>query len=739
MAAPKVTSRRRINVIVVVLTVLMAGTLIFRVGYWQVVKADDLKEMAADQWTKELPVAAKRGDILDTNGKVMAQSASAEMVVVSPKQLETAEKEKAGTIDKVADTLATELDLDKDSLLRKLKDTKKSEVLIKRQISREQGDRLREIGLPDETSAEEDVGLPGVHLSEDMKRFYPLRNFLTQVLGFTSVDGDGLEGIEARFNKYLAGSPGKVISETDASGNVVPGSVLQHVPAIDGQNVVLTIDSVIQSFVEKAMDRALTEQKAKKVTAIVMDTNTGAILAMVNKPDFDNNAPPRDDMDTLRALTRNSAIADSYEPGSTFKVLTLSAALDSGAITTDTTFYCPGYKIVDGEKIKCWSSRPHGSETLYQGVQKSCNPVFMEMALRMGRDTFYQYLDQFGIGKQTGIDLAGEASGIMMAPKYVRNTDLARIGFGQSIAVTPLQLVTAVSAAVNGGNLMTPYIVSKVTDINGQTVNEYKPTKVDQVIKPETSAIVRDILLSVVEEGSGKNAKVEGYKIGGKTGTAQKYGPDGKIMTDRHVASFVAFAPADKPKYTVLVIVDEPDVPVDYGSLVAAPYVKMILEDTLKYAGVRPEGVKGDNKPTVEVPDCTDQELEQAADRLNSNGFQYIVEGYGGKVVDQMPKPGDDAAQGSTVMLYLEQEDSPDNDRVELPDLTGKTATEVNTILASLGLQLKIEGTGGVAVAQDPPAMQAVNPGSIVEVTFKYSDGQKTEEKSGEDKNNNAD
>ncbi len=732
MAAPKVTSRRRINLIVLLLTILMAGTLVLRVGYWQVVRADDLKEMAADQWTKELPVAAKRGAVLDTNGKVLAQSASSEMVMARPSELATAEKETPGTIEKVADALSTELDLEYDTILRKLKDTKKSEVLLKRQISREQGDRLREIGLPDETESEKAVGLPGIHLSEDMKRFYPLRNFLTQVLGFTSVDGDGLEGVEAKYNKYLAGSSGKVISETDRAGNVVPDSVLQLVPAIDGQNVVLTIDSVIQSFCEKAMEQALSEQKAKKVTAIVQDTQTGAILAMVNKPDFDNNDPPRDDLTTLQDLTRNNAIAESYEPGSTFKILTIAAALDSGKVTTNDTFYCAGYKIVDGERIKCWSSRAHGSETLYEGVQKSCNPVFMEMALRMGTVTFYKYLQNFGIGEQTGIDLNGEASGIMMAQKYVRNTDLARIGFGQSVAVTPLQLTTAVSAAVNGGTLMKPYIVSKITDADGKTITEYEPTKVSQVISAETSATVRDILQSVVDKGSGKNAKIEGYEIGGKTGTAQKYGTDGKIMTDKHVASFIAFAPADKPRYTVLVIVDEPDVPVDYGSIVAAPYVKMILQDTLQYAGVQPTNVEQDNAQQTEVPDCTDLELEQAASELQSKGFTYIVEGYGGKVAEQMPKPGDKADEGSTVMLYLEQEDDPEDSQVEVPDLSGKTATEVNTILTSLGLGMSMQGTGGVAVEQTPKAHTVVNRGDIVEVTFRYRDDQKESETGGD-------
>jgi stage V sporulation protein D (sporulation-specific penicillin-binding protein) len=275
-------------------------------------------------------------------------------------------------------------------------------------------------------------------------------------------------------------------------------------------------------------------------------------------------------------------VGDALEPGSTFKILTLAAGLDAGVINVNSTFHCNGYRIVEGQKIKCWSARPHGTETLYEGVQKSCNPVFMDIALKLGRDRFYEYIYAFGLGSQMGIDLNGEGTGIVTSPKYVRDIDLARIGFGQSIAVTPLQLITASAAAINGGSLMRPYVVKEVTTQDGAVIANYGPEKIGQVIKPETSAIVRDILKSVVEQGSGKNARISGYEVGGKTGTAQKYGADGRIMQSRHIASFIAFAPVEKPKYIILVIVDEPNVAVDFGSIVAAPYARMILEDTLK-------------------------------------------------------------------------------------------------------------------------------------------------------------
>ena len=711
MAQPKVSSRRRINAIVVLLTVVMVLTLIFRVGYIMIIDADNLKEKAADQWTRERPVAPKRGTILDANGKTLAQSASCEMVVIYPKQISEADKKKPGTLDSVVSTLTAELGLNADTVRKKAQDTTKSAIILKRQVTKEQASRLREIGLA------------GVAFSEDMKRYYSTPNFLTQVLGFTSVDGEGLEGIESRYNKYLAGTAGMIVSETDRDGNEIPDSVEQYIPPVDGNNVRLTIDSVIQSSCERAMDLCLKEQNAKRVTCIVMDPMTGAILAIVNKPDFDNNAPPRDDIKQLQALMRNTAVADAMEPGSTFKILTLASGLDAGVINKDSTFDCNGYRIVEGQKIKCWSARTHGHETLYQGVQNSCNPVFMDIALKLGRDRFYEYLYAFGLGKPLGIDLNGEATGIVTSPKYVRDIDLARIGFGQSIAVTPLQLIAASAAAINGGSLMKPYIVQEVTTPEGEVVIEFKPEKVNQVIKPETSALVRDILKAVVEKGSGKNARIAGYEVGGKTGTAQKYGEDGRIMQNRHIGSFIAFAPVSKPKYIVLVVVDEPNVAVDYGSIVAAPYAKMILEDSLKYGDVPPTAAGDTAQPSeqVEVPDVVGMELEQAASELQNKGFKYVVEGYGGAVADLMPKPGFMAEKGSTVMVYMKLEDdgNSDNER-SMPDLVNKTAVEVNNILSSLGLELKAEGNGGVAVRQDPAPGTTVYSGEIVEVEFVY-------------------
>ncbi|MDD3242843.1 MAG: penicillin-binding transpeptidase domain-containing protein [Eubacteriales bacterium] len=725
MSIPGINSKKRLQWLLLGFTALLAILVLFRVGYWQLWKASWLQEKALDQWTDETVVEATRGSVLDRNGQYLAQSASSYMVVIRPKIIQTAQAKlnkaaeennttAADCASQVVTALCDILGLDYNTVYAKATNVSKSELLIKRQISREQQQQI--------SDGKEAGTLTGVYLAEDKTRYYPNRSFLTQVLGFTSVDGEGLEGIEARYDKYLRGTDGAVISETDAKQEELPFSVETYVPPIDGNDVVLTIDSVIQGFAETATAKCVEEQKAVKATCIVMDPRTGEVLAMVNKPDFDNNDPPRTDSDLLRKLVRNTAVADAYEPGSTFKVVTLAAALDSGAINMDSTFNCAGYYLVDGEKIKCWSSRAHGVQTLEQAAQNSCNPAFMDMALRMGQDKFYEYLYNFGLGSATGIDLYGEAGGIVTEPRYVRNVDLARIGFGHAIAVTPLQMLNSVCTAVNGGKLMQPYMVKEVRDTqSGAAILTNDPKEIRQVISETTSAQVRQVLTAVVDNGSGRNGAVAGYSVGGKTGTAQKYGEDGRVQHDKHVASFVAFAPANNPQVAILLVVDEPDVAVDYGSIVAAPYVAQIMESTLKYLGVKPDRQTqdGDAAQTAEVPDVSQRELEQAIKALGDNGFQYLVEGYGGQVYKQMPAAGAQAVKGSVVMLYLEQEDDAGTDNeVTIPDVKGKSAVDAYTVLQSAGLRVKILGTGNVVAQQKPEAGTVVVKNDVVELTF---------------------
>jgi stage V sporulation protein D (sporulation-specific penicillin-binding protein) len=722
VSQPKVTNRARIGCLVVIFFVPLIA-LVLRTGYWMLIKAQFLQEKAQDQWTRMSVVEATRGTITDSNGTVLASSSACYSVVLLPRQLEEyqtlenkkAVKEERAAVDLEAllvQELSTALDIDPEAISTRLVNKKKYEVWLKRQITDEQAEAIEAMLDPDRENR-----VYGVKLAEDTRRYYPMGNFLSQVLGFVSIDGVGQQGIEARFNKYLSGTDGHTLLTTDVSGREVPSNVDEYVPAQDGSNVQLTVDAVLQGILDQQAEQCLNEQKAAKVTAIMMEASTGRVLGMSNKPDYDNNSPPRSDATLLAQLSRNTAISDNYEPGSTFKIITTAAALELGAATKNSTYTCTGELLVDGEHIKCWSSRPHGTQDLTTALENSCNPAFMRMALEMGVDGFYQKIYDFGFGSQTGIQLTGEASGLVRSQKYIRNVDLARIGFGQSIAVTPLQLVTAVSAAVNGGHLMKPMLVDQITDGDGNIIVRYDPTEVRQVVSEQVSAQMRTMLQAVVDNGSGKNGAVEGYAIGGKTGTAQKYGEDGAILRDKHVSSFVAFAPADDPEIVVLFVVDEPGGSSEYGSIVAAPYVAKVMEQALGYLNVPKAGETTPEPATdlIEVPSVAGQSSDEAIAALQENGFNVLVEGVRGNVTTQIPKAGEAAARGSTVVIGLEYaDDANEANAITLPDLTGKTPVEAYLTLQQLGLRVRIQGMGGVIAKQEPKANTQVFYGDTI-------------------------
>ena len=694
---PGVKNKKRLVVLFILLSALLAVVLA-RVGYWSLYKSEWLQDLGESQWTQDVPVAAHRGTILDTNGNVLAQSASADTVILRPKQIDDP--------DGVADNLSRILEMDRQSVYEKATDTSKSEVWLKRQITRSQAEEIKALDYD------------GVLFTADVKRYYPNKALLTQVLGFTSVDGEGLSGIEKEYNKYLAGKQGRIIAETDKNGNELAYGNELYVEPVDGYNVVMTVDSVIQSFLEKSCTEAYENTQAESVQGIVMDPDTGQILAMANIMGYDLNDPPRDDQELLEELSRNRTTADVYEPGSTFKIITLAAALDSGAVTMDSTFDCAGSYVVDGEKIKCWSTTPHGHQNIFEAAQHSCNPCFMQMGLGMGLETFYDYIDAFGFGQKTGIDYPADQAGIVMDEKYVKNVDLARIAFGQSIAVTPLQLVSAVSAAVNGGYLYEPYLVERLEDAQGNIIQEYEPTMKRQVISAETSQNMREILQSVVDVGSGKNAKIEGYSVGGKTGTAQKY-ENGAIADGKVIASFIGFAPADDPEYVVMILVDEPKTSVTFGSVVAAPYVKEVLEQTLHYANVQPDATEGVFE-YADVPNVLGIDAQDAAAVLESQGFSCTVMGEG-EVTGQLPGAGENVIVGTTVVVYTETSPMPDNQstagEVKVPDVSGMTPKEAQTALAEAGFEIEVHSSG-IAVRQQPAAEEYAEPGSKVKVYF---------------------
>ena len=707
MPLPTLKSKKRLLVLMTAVIVLFLGIAV-KMAIIVFAQGDFLQEKALIQQTRDLVVSAKRGNILDCNGNVLAQSANADTVVLRPSEI------KKGNVDAIVSVLAETLDIDEETVRAKATDGKKSEVWLARQIDDAVADQLRELNLP------------GVYFTVDVKRYYPNGAFLTQTLGFTSVDGAGLEGLEAYYDKYLSGQNGKILSEADNVGREIPLGEKQYIAPVDGYNLVLTVDEVIQSFLEKALEEAYVQQNAKGVWGIVMDPQSGGVLALGSYPDYDLNDPPRDDIPTLTELTRNKVITDVYEPGSTFKAVTCAAALDSGSISTDTTFDCAGTYAVDGQPIKCWRyPRSHGHQDLYEAVQNSCNVAFMKMGLAMGTEKFYDYIYKFGFGQQTGIDFTSDQGGLVMGEKYVKNSDLARIAFGQSIAVTPLQLISSFSAVVNGGFLYQPTLVKGLTDSDGNYIEKFEPKVISQPITAETSATMRSILESVVAKGSGKNCYIPGYRIGGKTGTAQKYDENHQVMTGKHIASFIAFAPVEDPKLAILLIVDEPNVAVDFGSVVAAPYVKNVLLESLQYMGISPNFDEAQAPVQVEVPDLNDMTDAEAIDALKDLGLDYIADGTG-NVESQLPAPGVPVFKGTSVLLYMTTKNAHDDlaDMVVVPDLSGMTVMEAAQALDACGLELSIQGDGeGKASYQSPEAGTAVSPGSMIMVEFTSSGG----------------
>jgi stage V sporulation protein D (sporulation-specific penicillin-binding protein) len=692
------TVRKRLLWLTAAVPLLFCVALL-RIGQLTILRSEELTARGIQQWTRNGTVSAARGKILDRNGKTIVQSVTAYIVYASPNQV--------ADDDKMADILCPLLNVDRETLLKKLAQKGQGSVIVKRQVSRETVDTLR--GMM-ETHA-----LSGLSFGEDRLRYYPMGNFLTQALGLTNIDGVGQSGLEQQYNAYLAGAPGRIISEVDAKARVLSGGNEYYIPPQEGASLKLTIDQNIQSFVDKAMRECIEVNGALQAMAIVMDPNTGAILGMSIEPDYDPNNPPRDDMEALQKLMRISAISDAYEPGSTFKMFTSSAVLDMGLTNPDEGFYCSGTITVDGDKIRCWGA-PHGAETMQRALQNSCNPVFVELALRLGSENFYKYLNAFGFGRQTGIDLPGEGSGILIGKNYVKNVDLARIGFGQSIAVTPIQMIAAGCAVVNGGNLFKPYLVSEVIGADGEVLERAAPQIVSRPISEATSATMRALLESVVSDGGGRNAKIAGYRVSGKTGTAQVY-KESKVVHDVHIGSFLGFAPADDPKLAVLVIVNEARLMPDYGGTTAAPFARQILLDALQYLGVREQSGEA-AQVEVTIPDLTGMTVSDATASLSALGLSAVINGSENTVLSQMPAAGAKLWSGSQVMLYVREGEAPDARTVVLvPDVSGMSIVEANRQLRARMLEITVEGSG-LAVKQTPAAGEFARPGDTVKVTF---------------------
>lgn len=675
--------------------------LIVRLGYIQLIKGNEYKKSAMENWARDITISAKRGTVYDSRGKKLAVSVNASTVACFPADVkksasilknevkdddgfitsllkkinksisgQNADKSaetKIGNIktpEETAKTLSSILEMEYEEVLKKIT-SNVSYIIIKRWITDEQAEQIRA------------AGLSGISIIEDNKRVYPYGNFAPYALGFTGSDQSGLYGVEATYNESLTGIPGRMVVNTDANGRELPFGYNEYYESQDGLGVVLTIDEVIQHFAESAAEKVKSDYHAKRATIVVMDPNNGDILAMASKPDYDPNDPktPIDEeikkqwavlpLEELKKswydMWRNPAVNDIYEPGSTFKLLTVAAALEENAATLKSTYFCDGYvRQIKGENIKCWRYyRPHGQQTLSEAIQNSCNDALAEIGLDIGKDAFYKYLRAFGLEELSGIKLNGEAPGIVKHPENMKDVDVVTQAFGQGVTLTPIQLVTAVSALSNGGKLLEPRIVKQLIDEDGNIVKNFDTVVRRKVISEETSKIMLQLMRESAESGT-KQAYRPGYRIGGKSGTAQKVingtYPDGKF-----ISSFIGVAPVDNPKAVALVMVDEPDRNIGYyGSIVAGPVAADLLENIMKYYDVEPvyteEELGSVASQTVEVPNLLGLTIAEATDRLIKANLQsnITIEVEADKIVkSQFPKAGEKVVKNSIVTLIL--------------------------------------------------------------------------------------
>ncbi|MGN1201029.1 MAG: penicillin-binding transpeptidase domain-containing protein [Candidatus Caccovivens sp.] len=619
--------QKRIKAILLVLIFIFCS-LGVRLFVVQIINGKNLQQRATDQWTRDLQMTAPRGKFLDTTGDTLAVSFTTYDVYVRGRQVTDAEK--------TAKTLSQLLELDYEKTLEKVSKKNISEVLLKMQVTDEIAEKIY------------DAKLDGVYLTENVGRYYVYGNLLTQILGFTSIDNVGQAGLEAYLNEYLTGINGYSYVQSDLQGKEIGGSIRYYVNGIAGDDVTLTANSKIQIILEQILQKAYEEQKAKAVTGIVMNAKTSQVLAISSKPSFDLNNVPRDDLATLFEQSKMKAVTDTYEPGSTFKILTIAAALEEGVTSLDDHFYCPGYRIIDGQRIKCWRSIGHGSQTLAEAFANSCNCCFMDLALRLGVDKFYEYMEKFGIGQKTGITIKGESGGIVMPKNSVKTVDLARMGFGHAIAVTPMQLLSIVAGLTNGGIYKTPTVIEKITDVNGKVT--YSPQISERRILSESTSKILNTLLQKAENKTKDYSFVEGYNIGGKTGTAQKYDENGRIAQGKYISSFIGTYPANNPEYLFMIMVDEPSAGAYYGSLVAAPYGKEFFSRLFEFYDIP----KDDNSIVLEevlMPQVTGYSLANAVAKLKTVGLNYEIDGDGGIVIGQLPPAGTKLYKGDTVLL----------------------------------------------------------------------------------------
>lgn len=715
--------QNRTFVLMILMGVLMFVVLFFQLYDLQINRHEELQGKAVSQQTRRTVVTASRGTIYDAAGNILAISTSAETIILSPLEIDKAVNDKENPVnwtkDSLAAGLAAILDTDAASIRKRMENTESQYEVIKLRAEEELAAEVREY------VNENDI--VGVHLIADSKRYYPYGSLASQVIGFVGTENTGLYGLEAYYNEEMEGKSGLIISAKDAAENDMLYTYEQYFAAQDGGDLTLTLDSTVQYYLEKGMETMLDRFSAANGAAgIVMNAKTGGIMAMASYPNYDLNDAFTVQDQTLnermeRGETtladmqllqwRNKALNDTYEPGSTFKILTLSAALEEGVVDDTTTVYCSGSTTVSGSTIHCSSTVGHGQQTLIETVGNSCNPAFITYGLRLGTDTFYEYMRSFGLMNTTGVDLGGEAVGVFAAKDAFTLLDLACYSFGQNFTVTPLSLIAAQAACINGGYLHTPYIVERITDSDGSISYRHDDTPVRQVISEETSAKVRECLEYVVASGTGKNGQVAGYRIGGKTGTADK-GQTGDV-----VVSFLCFAPADDPEVIMLITMDTPSratgTYVSGGNMVA-PTASSIMSEILPYLGIEPsysaEELLGMD---TTVPNVIGMSIEEAKTRLSERALECKVIGDGQTITDQTPAGGAIIPGKSVVLLYAGSEKP--TDKCVVPTLVGRTPSEANTVAVNAGLLIRFSGTTGSESSAIRVLSQSLDAGTEVE------------------------
>lgn len=617
--------RRVVSVMLVV--VFLCLVCIGRLHFVQVISSKDLQGKASSQWLRDLPLTAKRGNITDRNGVVLASSYTVYDIYVRP-ALSTDSKSEAKAYSSI-------LSIAEDEVYKKLTDRSVSESLLKMGASKEELTSLISSGYNSFVA------------TENYERSYMYGPLLSQILGFTTIDGVGQSGIELEYDKILKGINGLSLVDGDAKGKELEGSESYYIPPIEGLNVELTINFKIQEAVETILKRAIGENGSKSGSALVMDPRSGEIIAVSTLPSLDLSDIDRTDTEGLFNLSRSFIIQDTYEPGSTFKTLVAAMALDMGVVSVDSGFYCPGYMIIDGVRANCHKKTGHGSQTLMSGFCNSCNCVFMQVVSKIGVDKFYEYLNKFHISSKTGVDFPSEAESLIIDKNNLSRNDFYRNGFGHSIALSGLQLMTSISSTVTSGNLMQPYLVKSVYDKDGNKVYSKTPSVLENAVNPSIIPAMQALMKNVVDKGGGKASSQENATVGGKTGTAQKY-DNGVVSTGNYIGSYICYSPIENPRYAVLVLFDEPKSSI-YGNIVATPVAGEILKEIYKIEGFVGEGAETYNKVTM--PDVRGLSLTEAGALLYGLGFYYVTEGEGDYVTYQSIEAGTEVVQGSSVMI----------------------------------------------------------------------------------------